>query len=201
MTSNASPVSGPLELRAAEIEAAVARTAARFSEVPIIETSILRLLTLMGREISALLEESLRPHGLNETDFRILMCLFSQPDGVAHPSDLCAYVAQSPANMTRVADGLCERGLITRVASEEDRRRTIIRITADGEALARSLLPDTTARTRAIFTGMPPAARRALLGQLRAIITQIDRQTQHWPAPGYDATEAAPRAGPVDRAG
>ena len=52
MTSNAALTAGPLELRAAEIEAAVAR---------------------------------------NETDFRILMCLFSRPDGVAHPSELRAY--------------------------------------------------------------------------------------------------------------
>ena len=201
MPSNSSHVPGPLELRAAEIEAAVGRTAARFSEVPIVETSILRLLTLMGREISALLEQLLRPHGLNETDFRILMSLFSQPNGVAHPSDLCAYVAQSPANMTRVADGLCERGLITRVASEEDRRRTILRITADGEALARSLLPDTTARTKAIFSDMPQSARRALLEQLRAIIAQIDRCTQRDSSPGYDTTEAALRSTPVDQPG
>ncbi len=57
MASNSSHVPGPLELRAAEIEAAVERTAARFNEVPIVETSILRLLTLMSREISALLEQ------------------------------------------------------------------------------------------------------------------------------------------------
>ena len=201
MTSNSSHVPGPLELRASEIEAAVERTAARFNEVPIVETSILRLLTLMGREISALLEQLLRPHGLNETDFRILMSLFSQPNGVAHPSDLCADVAQSPANMTRVADGLCERGLITRVASEEDRRRTILRITAQGEALARSLLPDTTARTRAIFSNMPLSARRVLLEQLRAIMVQVDQQTQRCNAPGYQTIEAAARAGAVDPPG
>jgi hypothetical protein len=52
MTSNAPLTARPLELRAAEIEAAVARTAERLSEVPVVETSILRLLTLMGREIS-----------------------------------------------------------------------------------------------------------------------------------------------------
>jgi MarR family transcriptional regulator, negative regulator of the multidrug operon emrRAB len=137
MTSTAPLTAGPLQLRAAGIEAAVARTAGRFSKVPVVETLILRLLTLLDREIRALLGQLLRPHGLNETDFRILMCLFSQPDGGAHPSELCAYVARSPANMTRVADGLCERALITRVASEEDRRRTIIRITAVGEAPAR----------------------------------------------------------------
>jgi MarR family transcriptional repressor of emrRAB len=201
MTSTVSHVPGPLEARATEIEAAVARTAARFSGVPIVETSILRLLTLMGRKISALLEQLLRPHGLNETDFRILMSLFSQPNGVAHPSDLCSYVAQSPANMTRVADALCERGLITRVASEEDRRRTILRITADGEALARSLLPDTAARTKAIFSDMPQPMRHALLEQLRAIITQIDRCTQAYPAPGLDSSEASASSIAVEQPG
>jgi MarR family transcriptional repressor of emrRAB len=173
-----SPLAGRLEQRAAEIEAAVRRTAARFSEVPIIETVALRLLVLLGREISTLL----RPHGLNETDFRTLMNLFSQPDGVAHPSDLCGSVAQSPANMTRVADSLCERGLITRLASEQDRRRTILRITPKGEALALALLPHTAAHTKAMFEPMPPAARQQLLEQLRALVAQLDHNTHPVPA-------------------
>jgi MarR family transcriptional regulator, negative regulator of the multidrug operon emrRAB len=185
---SAQPPPGRLEHRAAEIEAAVTRAAARFAQIPVTETVILRLLVLLGREISAMLEHSLRPHGLNETDFRSLMMLFSQPDGVAHPSDLCAYVSQSPANMTRVADGLNERGLITRVASEEDRRRTILRITPSGEALALALLPQMTAHTTALFGKLPAAQRRELLGQLHALITQVDRCPQ-----------AIPEAGAVDQ--
>jgi MarR family transcriptional repressor of emrRAB len=172
------PPAGRLENRAAEIEAAVRRAAARFTEVPVTETVILRLLVLLGREIAAMLEQTLRPHGLNETDFRTLMMLYSQPDGVAHPSDLCAFVAQSPANMTRVADGLYERGLITRVASEEDRRRTILRITPSGEQLARSLLPQTNAHTSALFNNMPQWERDALLTNVRALIVQVDRCMQ-----------------------
>jgi MarR family transcriptional repressor of emrRAB len=175
--------SARLEHRAAEIEAAVSRAAARFDEIPVTETVILRLLMLLGREISAILEQSLRPHGLNETDFRTLMMLFSQPDGLAHPSDLCAFVSQSPANMTRVADGLYERGLITRVASEEDRRRTILRITPAGEALALALLPQMTAQTRALFEQITAAERQALLSRLRALIVQVDRCTQTSPEP------------------
>ena len=142
----------------------------------------LRLLVLLGREISTLLEQALRPHGLNETDFRTLMILFSQPNGVAHPSELCGSVAQSPANMTRVADGLCERGLITRLASEQDRRRTILRITPKGEALALALLPHTAAHTKAMFEPMPPAARQQLLGQLRALVAQLEHNTHPVPA-------------------
>ena len=175
--------SARLEQRAAEIEAAVTRAAARFKEIPVTETVILRLLMLLGREISSILEHSLRPHGLNETDFRTLMMLFSLPDGVAHPGDLCAFVSQSPANMTRVADGLHERGLITRVASEEDRRRTILHITPAGERLALALLPQMTAQTRALFEPTSAAERQALLLKLRALIVQLDRCTQPLPDP------------------
>jgi len=138
---------------------------------------VLRLLVLLRREISAMLEQQLRPHGLNEADFRTLMNLFSRPDGVAHPGELCVGAAQSPANMTRVADGLCERGLITRVASDQDRRRTILRLTPAGEALARALLPHTVEHTRALFAPMTPSERQQLLERLRALATQLDHIT------------------------
>jgi MarR family transcriptional regulator, negative regulator of the multidrug operon emrRAB len=166
---------GQLEIRAAEIEGAIGQIAARFPEVSVTDTLILRLLMLLGRELSSLLENSLRPHDLNDTDFRILMCRVSQPGGVACPSDLCAFVAQSPANMTRVADALNERGLITRTASEQDRRRTMLRITPAGEALARSLLPTVVGITRGVFGAIPQSNRYALLEHLRALTTQIDR--------------------------
>lgn len=143
-----------------------------------VETVTLRLLVLIGREISSLLEQTLRPHGLNETEYRTLMMLFSQSDGVAHPGDLCAAAAQSPANMTRVADGLCARGLITRVASEQDRRRAILRITPAGEALARELLPQTAADIRSLFEPMLPGERLMLLEQLQSLLARIDDRAQ-----------------------
>jgi len=167
-----------LEQRATEIEAAVQRAAARCPDVAVTETVALRLLVMLGREISALLEQTLRPHGLNETEFRTLMMLFSQPDGVAHPGELCASAAQSPANMTRVSDGLCERGLITRVACEQDRRRAILRITPAGEALARQLLPHTEALTQSLFGPLSTADRQGLLRQLRALAARVDQSAQ-----------------------
>src|SRR5580704_12329057 len=157
MSTNPSFIQGPLELRVAEIEGATRQISNRFPEASASDILTLRLLMLLGREMSSLLENALRPHDLNDTDFRILICLVSQPDGVACPSDLCAFVAQSPANMTRVADALHERRLITRTASEQDRRRTMLRITPSGEALVRSLLPVTTQITRTIFADVPVA--------------------------------------------
>ena len=86
--------------------------------------------------------------------------------------------------MTRVTDGLCERGLITRLPSEEDRRRTILHITPSGEALVRALLPDTTGRIRAIFADIPQTSRQALLEQLRTIVAGMDQFSRRGAAPG-----------------
>jgi MarR family transcriptional repressor of emrRAB len=176
MSTNPLMLRGPLQMRATEIEGAIAQIARRFPEVPVSDTLTLRLLMLLGRELSALLEGALRPHDLNDTDFRILICLVSQPDGAACPSDLCAFVAQSPANMTRVADALSQRGLITRTTSEQDRRRTMLRITPQGEALAYSLMPLVLGITHGAFGDMPASGRRTLLDSLRALTVQIDRR-------------------------
>jgi MarR family transcriptional regulator, negative regulator of the multidrug operon emrRAB len=176
MSTNPSFIQGPLELRVAEIESATRQISNRFPEASASDILTLRVLMLLGREMSSLLENALRPHNLNDTDFRILICLVSQPDGVACPSDLCAFVAQSPANMTRVADALSERGLITRTTSEQDRRRTMLRITPAGEALARSLMPLVLGVMHGVYGDMPNVSRRTLLDLLRQLTAQIDRR-------------------------
>jgi MarR family transcriptional repressor of emrRAB len=169
------PPLGPLQQRIADIETALMRAAAHLPNLATTEVLIIRAIVLVAREFSTLFEDELRPHGLNETDFRTLMILFSQPNHTAHPSELCAHVGQSPANMTRVTDALFERGLISRVASDEDRRRTILRITPAGEVLVHALLPGTHALLREIFGDTPPAERAALLAQLRGILARMDR--------------------------
>jgi MarR family transcriptional repressor of emrRAB len=176
---------GPLQQRIADIESALARASAHLPTLAATEVLIIRAVALLAREFAALFEDELRPHGLNETDFRTLMMLFSQPEHTAHPSELCSYVGQSPANMTRVTDGLFERGLISRVASDEDRRRMILRITPAGEVLVHALLPGTHARLREIFGDVPAGEREHLLGQLRDILGRMDA------CAARDATQAA----------
>ena len=124
-----------------KVEANLAALGERMPDMPYTEVLLCRLLLHMGREMAAQLEQKIRPWGLAEAEFRVLTTLFSQPDGVAHPGDLCARAAQSPANMSRIADALVDRELITRVLSAQDRRRIVLRITEQGEALVRQLLP------------------------------------------------------------
>jgi len=109
----------------------------------------------------------------------VLMTLFSQPDGVANPSELCARASQSPANMSRISDALVSRDLITRVLSSRDRRRMVLRITEQGEELVRRLLPTVTAPVRALFAQFSESAQRDLVAQLKVLsenIGQIHKQ-------------------------
>src|ERR1700685_1859728 len=124
-----------------KLEANLRALSGRMPDLPFTEILLCRLLLHIGREMAAAFEQKIRPFGLAEAEFRVLTTLFSQPDGVAHPSDLCTRAAQSPANMSRISDALVGRGLITRVSSVHDRRRMVLRITGEGEAFVRQLLP------------------------------------------------------------
>lgn len=136
------------------IEAGLKRVAARFPDFPVPEFLLSRLIVMLGRDLAATHDRLLHPHGLSEPDFKVLMVLFSQDTGSAFPSELCARLAQSPANITRISDGLVERGLITRSLSEQDRRRMVLKITPQGERLLHVFLPLMFVSVRQCFRGL-----------------------------------------------
>src|SRR5450755_270463 len=87
-----------------KLEANLRALSARMPDLPFTEILLCRLLLHMGREMAASFEQKIRPFGLAEAEFRVLTTLFSQPEGAAHPSDLCMRAGQSPANMSRICD-------------------------------------------------------------------------------------------------
>ena len=151
------------------LEGHLLRLSARVPDLPITGILLSRLLSHMGREMAAMLDQTIRPFGLAEAEFRVLTTLFSQPEGVAHPSDLCARASQRPANMSRICDALVHRGLITRVMSERDRRRMVLHITEQGEELVRRLLPMLFAPLREMLREFPEAEQRQLIALLKRL--------------------------------
>jgi len=158
-----------------KLEANLRALSARMPDLPFTEILLCRLLLHLGRETAASLEQKIRPFGLAEAEFRVLTTLFSQPDGVAHPSDLCARAAQSPANMSRICDALASRDLITRVPSAHDRRRMVLRITEQGEDLVRRLLPKMFESLRGMLAEFPESEQRVLISQLKRLYANLDR--------------------------
>ena len=171
-----------------KLEANLRRLSARVPDVPLNEILLCRLLIHMGREMTATFELKIRPSGLAEAEFRVLTTLFSQPDGVAHPGDLCSRAAQSPANMSRICDALVSRNLITRVLSDHDRRRMVLRITEQGEELVRQLLPKMFEPLRGMLAGFPEEEQRLLIAQLKRLYLTLEHAPHHEP-PKRDAPE------------
>jgi MarR family transcriptional repressor of emrRAB len=147
----------------------------RMPDLPVAGILLCRLLLHIGREMAAGFEQQIRPFGLAEAEFRVLTTLFSQPDGAAHPSDLCARASQSPANMSRISDALVERGLITRVSSVHDRRRMVLRITDEGEKFVRDLLPTLHVSLRRMLKDFPESEQRQMVAQLKRLGAALDQ--------------------------
>jgi MarR family transcriptional regulator, negative regulator of the multidrug operon emrRAB len=156
---------------------------ARMPDLPAPGVLLCRLLMHVGREMAVMFEQQIRPFGLAEAEFRVLTTLFSQPDGVAHPSDLCVRASQSPANMSRISDALVNRGLITRVLSDQDRRRMVLRITPEGQELVRRLLPELWGPLREMLKDFPEPQQRQLNAQLKHLGSELGRLTARAPEP------------------
>jgi len=141
----------------------------RMLDLPLNALLLSRLVLLIGREIASMLEQQIRPFGLSEAEFWVLTTLFSQPERVAHPSDLCAWAGQSPTNISRITDVLVSRDLITRVSSARDRRRMVIRVTEDGEEFVHKVLSKTLVPLGAMLETFSEKEQLDLISQLKRL--------------------------------
>jgi len=84
----------------------------------------------------------LKPFGLNHPEYNLLMMMYGTPSGEMTPSDLADAAGEKSANITRLTNQLCEKGLIHRKGSNDDRRKVVLTLTPGGEALIESFLPE-----------------------------------------------------------
>jgi MarR family transcriptional repressor of emrRAB len=156
------------------LEANLKSLSVRVPDMPVTSILLCRLILNLGRGMATMFEQHIRPYGLTEAEFRVLTTLYSHANGMAHPGDLCARTSQSPANMSRISDALVDRNLITRVLSEQDRRRMVMHITEQGEELVRDLLPKMFAPLKELMKDFPEAEQRQLIGQLKRVWQLVD---------------------------
>ena len=154
----------------------------RAPDLPLVESMVLRVAFMLGRDLNARLDKLLKPAGLAEAEYRVLTALFSH-GGSACAGDLCAALAQSPANLTRVSDVLVRRGYVTRGTHAGDRRKIVLSIEPAGEKLLRRLLPHISRDVATAFEGFTAAQKKRLLGDLKRLLTGIDALNARDPPP------------------
>jgi MarR family transcriptional regulator, negative regulator of the multidrug operon emrRAB len=144
-------------------------------QLPVVEARLCRLMLMVGSGLEGELELKLKPHKLNHSDFLTLMILYSRPDGSSTPGELCEFATQGATNMTRITNALVKRGLITRGASAEDRRRVLIHITPAGKRFVQKMLPPMFPRLGAMFANFNETDKRHLSRLLRKLAVSLDQ--------------------------
>jgi MarR family transcriptional regulator, negative regulator of the multidrug operon emrRAB len=136
-------IKAPIPACFAAAEESIARVARKLNTTSAARDDVvlMRLVTSLARRYDELVSEAIRPEKLNQVMFKTLIMAFGSPDNELNPSELSSATGESRANMTRICDQLCERGLIERHAAESDRRRIVVSLTPAGEKVVRKLLP------------------------------------------------------------
>lgn len=116
-----------------------------------------------------------RVHGLSAPEHIVLYAL-ALKDGIT-ADDVVASTARPKNTLSRGVAGLLRRRLVTRKPDKRDRRRLILRLTAEGKRIARATVPAFVDHERAMVAALTQAERKRLTTLLDKIILRQD----NWP--------------------
>ncbi len=123
-------------------ENCVNHTSERYTAFPRESAVVVRLIKHLYKRLHTITCIRLRPYGISPPEYEILMTLHGTPDQAITPTEAAEAVSEKPANITRLTDQLCEKGLIARGTSADDRRKIVLTLQPAGLALIESLLPE-----------------------------------------------------------
>lgn len=107
-------------------------------------------------------------HGVTPVQFAALQGVAAAP-GVDQRT-LARSIGLDTSTTGGVVDRLEARGLLTRSASPDDRRVRLLRLTEDGQALLRAIMPAMLRAQQRILEPLPPAKRAAFMDSLRTLV-------------------------------
>ncbi|APZ42208.1 MarR family winged helix-turn-helix transcriptional regulator [Acidihalobacter ferrooxydans] len=167
--------------RLAAIEQRIDATQARFPEFPRRTALILRLIRHVHSEGQDMLNAQLRPFGLCYSEYGILMMLYSNAGHGINPSELSVASGEKGANLTRICNALFKRGLIDRVPSLEDRRKVVLSLSTQGEALIERLLPVISAESEQHLNGFGTDDLAQLEDLLKRMLENMEQHAARRP--------------------
>ena len=139
--------------------------------------SLARLISLSERAVTRHLQEQFLADGAAITvpQWRALYFLWIQ-DGRPQ-QDVAAYVGSNNAVMTRLIEGLEEKGLVRRTASENDGRKKLVYLTAAGRKLPDRPLPLAGRTIAAVEDGLSAKEIEACGKVLQRVMDNLGRHS------------------------
>lgn len=154
-------------------EQRLAITCRRHPAFPREPAVLVRLIKHIYRRVHDDANVSLKPWGINHPEYNLLMMLYGTEGYTLNASQLAEAAGEKAANITRLTNGLCDRGLIERTAGKEDRRKIALTLTKAGIAMIESFLPDVCSLLERQATGLQPREMAQLEKLLKKFLDHL----------------------------
>lgn len=121
----------------------------------------------MGQSFS----RELKQFDLSLIEWRVCVALHHK----AHQrlSDLASHTSTEPSTLSRVVDGLLQRGVLVRDRSDEDARALALSLTEAGLDLTLRIIPLAQVYERVSLSGLTPAQAELLRDMLRTVYDNL----------------------------
>ena len=137
------------------------------------EESFWRMIALTGQAMRSFADKRLRGYDLTVEQLQLLKQL--AVDNGLTQSILCQISDKSPANITRILDRLEKKRRIVRRPNPEDRRSSLVFLTAEGERLRAEVINLFEGLRAELVQGIPDDRQQVAIGVLRAITENISK--------------------------
>lgn len=132
-----------------------------------------RLAGLLQREIAAVLGE----HDLTIADFDVLAALRrAGPPHRLNPTHFARTLMLTSGTVTNRLDRLAERGLVERLDDPDDRRGTLVALTAKGKTVVDAAVADHVANETRLLAALSKPERGELDRLLRKLLASLEPQ-------------------------
>jgi DNA-binding MarR family transcriptional regulator len=128
----------------------------------------------LARFLDIAIARSLAPLGLSFEDFDVLNTLRREGGGPIRPNALAHASLISSGAMAARLGRMQERGLITRMVDDSDRRAVQVHLTGAGEKLAIRALAAVLEADESVLAPLDPAARIATADLLRTLLVPLE---------------------------
>lgn len=132
-------------------------------------------LRFVSNHVSHAFALKVEAHGVTVAEWVVLRDLLDA--GAVPPSQIAERMGVTRGAITKLADRLIGKGLVTRTAREDDRRFQTLAITDAGRALVPDLAGLADANDAAFFGHMPDTDRMALLRLLTGLVRHHNLKT------------------------
>jgi DNA-binding MarR family transcriptional regulator len=140
---------------------------------PLVLYRLLKLSNLIGQPFFA---DDARRYNISMNELRVLATLAPLQEAASH--EIGTVAGMHPMNVSRAVAALCRRKRLQQRRDPENRRRKLLRLTADGRALYKSLLPHVQQIADSLFATMEPAELELLSRLIDKMTSRLEGKPQ-----------------------